>query len=329
MSRDRSGMAEILARGFAVWFCVAAGAPLPAHAADAPDCSLHYLARLDMRTNSDGTVTVPVKLGGRDVFFLIDTGGFVSTLDPHLADSMQLRPRTVGVSMYGVGGAQTNKMVRPEDFWIGAGLHASSLWFFLSPFPLQGGWKGSIAPEILRNYDVDFDFVKGTFSLFSQDHCPGKVAYWSPDKLAVVPMSIDPNNGHIEIPVAVDGQKMTATIDTGAYVSIMRMSAAKRYLNVDENAPGMSPQNDRINGKVMKIYNYPFKAINFQDAGDGSGVAVNNPRILVLQDDDMRHLGTDLVLGMGMLRQLHIYIAYKEGKMYLSPALKQPAATHG
>jgi hypothetical protein len=31
-------------------------------------------------------------------------------------------------------------------------------------------------------------------------------------------------------------------------------------------------------------------------------------------------MGDDVILGMGILRQLHLYIAYKEEKLYITPA---------
>ncbi len=32
-------------------------------------------------------------------------------------------------------------------------------------------------------------------------------------------------------------------------------------------------------------------------------------------------MGTDLIIGLGILRLLHLYIAYKEEKLYITPAL--------
>jgi hypothetical protein len=48
---------------------------------------------------------------------------------------------------------------------------------------------------------------------------------------------------------------------------------------------------------------------------------VNNPHITVMSNELLGGgLGYDLTLGNSFLRQLHIYIAYKEEKLYITPA---------
>jgi len=74
----------------------------------------------------------------------------------------------------------------------------------------------------------------------------------------------------------------------------------------------MKPQTTGINGALLKTFAYPFKSIDFQ------GVAVINPHILVLGRQDFPL--TNLILGIDVLRNLHMYISYKERKIYLTPA---------
>ena len=59
-------------------------------------------------------------------------------------------------------------------------------------------------------------------------------------------------------------------------------------------------------------FSYPFKTMNF------GNVTVNRPHIVIVPDQMYKQ--TDLILGEGILRQLHMYIAYKEKKLYLTPA---------
>ena len=52
------------------------------------------------------------------------------------------------------------------------------------------------------------------------------------------------------------------------------------------------------------------------------GVEVSNPDITLIPDRKAQ-LGPqapDLILGIGILRQLHLYIAYREKKLYLTAA---------
>jgi ABC-type hemin transport system substrate-binding protein len=62
-------------------------------------------------------------------------------------------------------------------------------------------------------------------------------------------------------------------------------------------------------------YQYPFKSLTF------SGVAVANPDIVLVSDRASKEYGQpDLIIGMGILRQLHIYLAYHERNLYLTSA---------
>jgi len=74
----------------------------------------------------------------------------------------------------------------------------------------------------------------------------------------------------------------------------------------------MKKQTSAINGAVRQTFSYPFKTIDF------AGVAVTNPHILVLSDRDFPP--KELLLGSDVLRQLHLYISYKEHKIYVTPA---------
>jgi hypothetical protein len=61
------------------------------------------------------------------------------------------------------------------------------------------------------------------------------------------------------------------------------------------------------------VYNYPFQTLTF------GGVTVNRPHIQIVSDPVWRE--DDLLLGVGILSQLHLYIAYGEKKLYITPAL--------
>jgi predicted aspartyl protease len=275
---------------------------------DAKKCSLSAAAKLDLRTMPDGRISIPVKVQGRNLFFLIDTGGVVSTIDPGVVVAEKLVSHKTATRLAGVG-TVLDHYVEATDFSIGR-LSAKGFLFYVQPTSWRGV-AGTIAPEILRAYDVDIDFAGGKFNLVSPDHCPGQVIYWTnTTSVAVVPMETDRQSGHIRIPVKVDGKEIEATVDTGSDASILSLRAAKRYLDFDEKAPGVKALGSGTN----QSYVYPFKTMNFE------GITVSNPYIVILPDIAMRNLGSDIILGTGILRQLHMFIAYSEDKLYLTPA---------
>jgi predicted aspartyl protease len=104
-----------------------------------------------------------------------------------------------------------------------------------------------------------------------------------------------------------------ATLDTGSMDSVMSLKLAKS-LGIAEDSPNLKVR--RISGSrnQFRTYNYPFKEL------DMDGIAVTNPHITVMSDAMLPGMADDMILGMGILRQLHLYIAYKEEKLYITPA---------
>jgi predicted aspartyl protease len=127
-------------------------------------------------------------------------------------------------------------------------------------------------------------------------------------------MTVD-TNGHVIFTIALDGKAINAALDTGSVTSIMTAQAASKILGIDETSQGARQIIRNINRAPHNALVYPFQSLTIGDA------TIADPAILILDDADMNHVSsTDLVLGMNVLRQFHIYIAYAEGKLYLTPA---------
>jgi predicted aspartyl protease len=291
----------------------AADAPLaPSTPAEAPaDCPLTVYAKLDMIDLDNGLVAIPVKLEGNDLYFMIDTGGFINTINADVVDRLKLERHAAGAKVLGIGQSMDSYVV-PKSFAMGP-MSGNDMHFYVEPISVPG-LSGSLAPDTMRKFDVDFDFAGGKFGIFSSDHCPGKVVYWTKAApIAAVPAQID-DNGHVLVAATLEGHAVTAVLDTGSNTTILSFSAARRLLGIDETSPGLVERDRNINGARHKTYSYPVKLLTIQE------VTMANPSILILEDSDMLPLGTDLVLGMNILRRMHIYIAYQEGKIYLTPA---------
>jgi len=281
--------------------------------ADADDCTLKRVASVDMTIDSGGGVSVPMTIRGRNVDMLVDTGGYASMVTDSLAKELSLNflrvSSRVRISMF--GGLVIDHYVAVPDIDLG-GLKADKLLMLVVPEGRLGNEQGTIAPDILRAYDVEFDFANAKFNLLSQDHCPGKTVYWTKDSYAKVPFTIS-NGGHIEVPIMVDDQSMRAAFDTGSSTSTMSLETAEKIFHFDEKSPDLKAVNADSSSKD-KIYRYPFKSLGFE------GVKVNNPDILLFPDNVSRMGSEKLIIGMDVLRQLHLYIAYGEKQLYVTAA---------
>lgn len=297
-------MMAVRAISLAVSVClfVATGAradPAPA------DCRLILLTSLDATTEEDGRVSVPVTVNDLPLSMLFDTGGAYSSISSSIADSVSQQRNNTGLYLSGVGGNMMNSFITSKSFSIG-GLNGKGFMFFVDNRGISQ--DGILAPDAFAHFDVEVDFVKSKVNFFSQDRCPGQAVYWPHAVAAAIPMEMA--QGHIRIPIKIDGREMHAIVDTGAQYSVMALRVASNMLDIDEKSPGMVAES---RGNYIR-YHYPFKSLTME------GVTVGNPAIRVMSNNYMGVANKDLILGMDILRQLHLYIGYKEKMLYVTPA---------
>jgi predicted aspartyl protease len=292
----------------------------------AQSCGLKRYASLDLRTESDGQVSVAGSLGQQPLYFVIDTGGKFSTIT-----------REIAVDTHSSGGLTANAGGYLNN--INFDLYADVGSFFIGPIPGSDPWRfvvvpdnqvphdvaGTLAPDFLRNYDVEFDFYGGKVNFFAPHPCPGKAAYWTQGASAAIPVDIN-DIGQIIVNAFLDGKPVSVALDTGSDHSLMGLENAQKIFGFDRNDPrlkilGLMPING---GSTTRFNSFPFQTLSF------NGIAVVNPKIDIISQkhfmtEEMtifgsKHENPDIVLGMNVLRQLHIYIAYDEKVVYLTGA---------
>lgn len=331
-------------RLFAAWSIVIFAALSGAAQADTTCPPLTLVTSVDMHIGDDGRVYVPTKIGGTPKSMLVDTGGFFSEITQSAVDELKLDTHHVGLQLIGVAGDTTNVVAR-APFVIG-NLHADYMDLMVMPSahefsPDVTDAAGILAPNLLSSYDVDLDFGGRKFNLLSQNHCEGKVVYWPAEAVAVVPFAINSDN-HIIIPVSVDGHTFSAVLDTGATNTVLNLEIAKSAFSL---VPGNS--DTPVRGRLVSssgptfTYTHRFGSLSLE------GIAVANPQIELIPDlmrnkrmdpKDSLEGGTrlpdpsravslgDMILGMDILHHLHVYIAYKEKKLYITPATAAAAS---
>lgn len=306
-----------------------------ADAAEVCDKPLMIVTSIGMApVQDDRAILIPVGLSGVQKLLLVDTGGVVTEMSSEVADELKLPRYRTSYQLYDVSGRVSNEYVK-ASLQLGR-LSTDGMAFMLAPpgqtfFADDTGVAGLLGAEILKNYDVEIDMDAHRLSLLSQDHCEGKVVYWKADTVAVVPMKVMAS-GHILLPVELDGKEVTALLDTGAYGTTLSQQVAEATFGFRPNQmelTGMLPGRDGA-----ATYHHRFKTLGFE------GITVTNPDIDIIPDfmKQVAHeiatpeLGSHLsatrsdetaqamILGMDVLRHFHIYIAYKEDRVYITPA---------
>jgi hypothetical protein len=282
--------------------------------ADDANCQLTNFAKFDMDVDGSGRVNVPISINGQTVHFLVDTGAAASIVSASTASLPGMRIfRSGRVYMELYGGSQTNAFVFVQNSAFGdmkPGYHP----FFVVPdsrFP--SGVAGLLGSDVLQNFDVEFDFANSQLGIFSQNHCAGRVVYWTRDPYASVEFTLD-RAGHIRVPVGLNEGVTLGTIDSGAAETVGSLEDIIGGLHIEQSDPALKAVPD-TKGQIH-LYRYPFKTLTLD------GVTVNNPDILLVPND-VSKLPPDqrqLIIGMNVLRHFHLYIAYGEHVMYVTPA---------
>lgn len=214
---------------------VAAWAALMAAVAAAPvaragSCSIGVIA--DLPVTMDGLrATVPVSVNGRETRFWLDSGAFFSIMPMAKALELGLKPGTVpveGFELTGIGGGFNTAYVVIKSFGF-ATTKLTDVGF------LVGGTdagNGLIGANTLGFADTEFDLADGSVKLTRARGC-GKapLAYWAAGKQHFEAQLIvdSAHGGHgFDLWVTINGARIKATIDSGAYTSLLSRRAAER-----------------------------------------------------------------------------------------------------
>jgi hypothetical protein len=131
---------------------------------------------------------------------------------------------------------------------------------------------------------------------------------------------------HLNLDVSLDGHPLRAMIDTGAPGTTLSMGEARRVFGIT------AEDGD-------KRFEHVFQKLSFE------GLEVGNPHIAIIADkvgtkdpnndfvtgsrvhriDDPDASDPVMLIGMNILTKLHLYIAFGESKIYITPASAPPA----
>ena len=299
----------------------------------ADDCKpLTLITSVDLlRRDGDPHVFVPVTINGHQRLMLLDTGGWSTEVTSQAAADLGLPYVSIRYSEVNLAGEESHQAADVDSFSIGQ-LTTKSVEFVVAPerylFHDEPQYVGILAPNILKNYDVDIDFGGNKLSLLSPDHCEGKVIYWPASAVAVVPMRVL-RSGHILVPVKLDGRDVSAILDTGTSTTTLMLPVAEDEFGLKMGSADTPKAYEMPDRPGTAIYEHKFVSLNF------GGVSVSNLSVAILPDFLRNKAGgpqlgsrlgssaaheqvPDMLIGMNVLRHLHVYIAYREQKLYIT-----------
>lgn len=298
---------------------LAGACALSTPAAAASECKpLQLLNSIKMTTNADRSrFYVPVQINGTPKNFLLDTGGGITQILESTAKELKLDDTYSRIAMRDLYGHVSNRAVRIKTFDLGV-QRGEDLKIHLAATPaLPDDAVGLLSTDLFLQYDIDLDFGANRLNYFSQDHCEGRVAYWPERPLAVVP--IDLSGGHLNVDVTLDGQIFHAVLDTGAPTTSTGLSDITGAFRLQPGSSELPLAAGDPDHPDSKYYTHKFERLSFGD------ITVLNPQISL--DPEIGVAASmiglkrkSIIIGLNVLKHLHIYIAYGEKKLYISPA---------
>jgi hypothetical protein len=143
------------------------------------DCKLIRQAALPFNW-VNGQMVVEVTLNDHPLHFAVDTGAVFSAIDHTVAKGIGLGQGPLGFdyTIKDSGGADIRNITRIDDIKFGS-LKTGSL--TLVSVALPKGEDGILAPDLLRNFDVEFDPAHQVINLFKPHSCDAHVVYWTSD----------------------------------------------------------------------------------------------------------------------------------------------------
>jgi hypothetical protein len=291
-----------LVAGFSL--CLAASVP-----AAAEECS-QKIASFDLAQESYGNIVIPVMFGDTPGHMALDFQALESSVYAKTVEKLNFPVMVLGR--------------RYETFWFGERVtrfaEVPSMTIGKAPahfkaFVLDqqgGGLDGWLGLSFLAGSDVDIDFPNRKVTFFTPNSCPANQVFALTESFQTVPLT-EHVRWNFDFPVQIDGHTIQMGFLPGLSTGVVHLRQAEDVLGLKTTSPGMTKEPD------PDFYSYTFKSLKV------GGMELANPRLGVIWrrepgciDDRCWNEKPGGYLSLNQFRSMHLYIAYRAKKMYLS-----------
>jgi clan AA aspartic protease (TIGR02281 family) len=284
-------------------------------------CQLTKIATLPVTMIRNQPI-VEGSINGKPIRVLIDTGSNMSLVWRSEAERLGLKAnRLFNVQMHGIGGRSTAAYAKVEKLTIGD-LFAKDMDLLVSgeghpPFSMILG------QDLLGAFDVEFDLANHQVILFKAHGCEdAKLAYWAKEwGEAPIARTYDPNKERfgtpqIRLPVEVNGETMSAYLDSGSMTSVLTLRGAARA-GITPASAGVATLGvaHGIGAEAIEQWGATFDSFKIGDE------TIRNAKIRMadlFRGGRAPPDGPAMLLGADFLQAHHVYIANSQRRLYFT-----------
>jgi predicted aspartyl protease len=313
-------------RGFPALLLLLAGTATQAESPP-PVCHYHQAAVLPVSFDNL-QITTQATINGTSVRMLVDSGSESTFLTYGEAQTLGLRLGDSRLRSYGVSGESLTSVTDIDDISIGAahGKDVELLVIDDTASPMRVG--GVIGVDFLFRSDVELSPAEQKIKFFvAQDCATPFLARWE-GSISRVEMRHGPGSDtRPRITVELNGQPVTALIDTGAQNTVIDLRAGRKA-GLAPDSPGVEAQTSTVGGigtHALSQWIVPLSTVTIGDE------TIKNVKLHMAdlwgaarRDRDtqaMFEMGVTqpmMLLGADFLRSHHVLFARSQGQLYFS-----------
>lgn len=276
---------------------------------------------------SENRIYVPGKINGKDVLFMVDTGAITLLFRDAAVELGLPLAGYAGESVGATGQEAADVKASIESLELGQWRGENFAMRAVGP---GGDGKlggvpviGVLGEDILSRFDVEMNIQEGLFALYLPEGCEtSNLAYWT-DSYNVADMAFySANDRRIQVNVQINGQTVTAMIDSGAPQTQLSLDVA-RTLGVTPESQGVESAGPivGIHGQSTPSWIGVFDSFVF-DQEKISPARISMYKFSKTEGEGSRVrraiLDFDMLLGFDFLRAHHVMFSHSQGKVYVS-----------
>lgn len=292
--------------------CAAANA-VPA---EASQCVLEQLASLDVAWDGPGNKPlyplVTLALDDQPASFFFQASSFWSVAKAEVAEQLKLPVRLFALNV-----SLRHYIVVPKVTLGHLVLKDVTLGLVSSKSLLGEKGVGALAMGSLTAVDIELDLRHDKINLFSSNRCDADPVYWA-DTYAVARMHRGKLND-LYFDMELEGKKLQTALGTTVADSTIRSAISRRLFGFDDTSPDSDSSHHyramALTANGLRVANAHIYARKSTDCEKKSNLRIDEEGALGF---GQCYGAYPLTLGLSVLKDLRIYIATKENKMYFT-----------